>query len=1011
MGGIKNKLSKLSNKVKTLLSSLSLTERADERSSSGEVINNTNSKSSGFCHLIRQTPSATFPVKGKELTPPFRKRRQMKSGRISIGGFDRLVRITKYTSLACLTLAILSTLVLNIISSYSNSNIESNAEPVTEVSTLANNDSSTCDPNNTNAASCISMSISSHSATGDTDDGNLSLSIPQGGGLVAGRHTVGINAGSEIASYSVFLNGGTNENGVDNTDLVNTMADSLPNTGSLTTSIPSLTWNGDFSVINSFPMQGNAWGVALPDNYPGLYNDKSTYESLITSPDSSSNGPMYTFTGIPPISDGQHVPNQPLMGNEIIRQEDNSLASTDIYYGVKVDDSSTMLAGDYTTNVVYTVIAELKEPTITNIAPNTYELDSNTSIDINNQLPVTIAGTNLQSTYQVYLQSDTGSGIQYDLTNNITNATSTSLTVTLPTDFTDPSLEPGNYTIHVIAQGGEASVSFTYTESSICRNADPDSECQVDTDANMIPVTYIGYDGNGGGHWVAVSDNDIQNTRGSWYDYGKKQWANAVTVSNPSKYTNVATGTPVDNNDVLGYWVYIPRYAYEVMRPNAVDRVVDDTIAEEEGGFKIKFETVNDTKKIPKVSCNLGISTAAQMWADGTPTSNAGPTNTNILAKDYRMGCWPNNRAYHRQTIAEAGSPTNNTTTWATHPAFSWGSEEIGYIELNGLWIGKFMMTGKISAPTVKPNQHANIDEFIGDFYLSAKSVGANDEDNVGGGSSSDAGRPTLVNELTQNSHRLDVATSHMVKNSERGVVTYLSFSRYGAGVNNIYINGSHTSRTDADGDATNFSTTTGCGPARASMIGTGRYNDGTVLSEDLIESPTACSQDVSRAYNGSLGVLASSTNTIYGVYDMRAQSEEFVAGNFTHYDNQSETIGGSSSSGSSYMRVQAKPPYVDLYRSIDKFGTKPGWSSGSNVGDYNFDVCTWSTCGGHALHETMQRQSDNIMWGDAYVDFVQTSYNWFKRGGVETLSSSRSMGGGGGDENVGSRIVLLVKP
>ena len=40
MGGIKNKLSKLSNKVKTLLSSLSLTERADERNSSGEVINN-----------------------------------------------------------------------------------------------------------------------------------------------------------------------------------------------------------------------------------------------------------------------------------------------------------------------------------------------------------------------------------------------------------------------------------------------------------------------------------------------------------------------------------------------------------------------------------------------------------------------------------------------------------------------------------------------------------------------------------------------------------------------------------------------------------------------------------------------------------------------------------------------------------------------------------------------------------------------------------------------------------
>ena len=102
--------------------------------------------------------------------PPFRK---MKSGRISIGGFDRVSKFTKYTSLACLTLAILSTLVLNIVSSYSYSKVNSNAEPVSNgsTSTLANNnDSSTCDPNNTNAESCISMSISSYpSATGDTN--------------------------------------------------------------------------------------------------------------------------------------------------------------------------------------------------------------------------------------------------------------------------------------------------------------------------------------------------------------------------------------------------------------------------------------------------------------------------------------------------------------------------------------------------------------------------------------------------------------------------------------------------------------------------------------------------------------------------------------------------------------------------------------------------------------------------------------------------------------------------
>ena len=93
------------------------------------------------------------------------------NSRISIGGFDRVSKFTKYTSLACLTLAILSTLVLNIVSSYSSSKVNSNAEPVGNPSVLAND--STCDPNNTNAPSCISMSISSHSATGDTNDGNL----------------------------------------------------------------------------------------------------------------------------------------------------------------------------------------------------------------------------------------------------------------------------------------------------------------------------------------------------------------------------------------------------------------------------------------------------------------------------------------------------------------------------------------------------------------------------------------------------------------------------------------------------------------------------------------------------------------------------------------------------------------------------------------------------------------------------------------------------------------------
>ena len=105
---------------------------------------------------------------------------------------DKGIVLTKYLGIACLTLAILSTLILNIVSSYSLSKVNSKAEPVSNsnanVSALADNETST----NALDPTSISISISSHSATGDTNDPNLSLSIPQGGGLVAGRHTVSI---------------------------------------------------------------------------------------------------------------------------------------------------------------------------------------------------------------------------------------------------------------------------------------------------------------------------------------------------------------------------------------------------------------------------------------------------------------------------------------------------------------------------------------------------------------------------------------------------------------------------------------------------------------------------------------------------------------------------------------------------------------------------------------------------------------------------------------------------
>ena len=433
MGGIKNKLSKLSNKVKNLLTN----------SKSLPVKGGQMTKSSGGLTPQSLTsfvtpPLAGEPRKANNLASPARggdlrsksvglnllwdQRRQMKSDRISIGGFDRLVRITKYTSIACLSIAILSIITLNIISTYSSSNINSNAEPVGEVSTLAN----------INPTS-ISISISSYpSATGDTNDGNLSLSIPQGGGLVAGRHTVSVNAGSEIDSYSVFLNGG-GEDG--NTDLVNTA-----NPGKCIESVEFDVNDGFTHRYNEIP--DNHWGVALPgeslENYYGTY-DK--WDNLVENPGNPYEFYRYTPAGIPPVTLNSSIKLNSISGSAKF----SGSSSTKVYYIARIDDPSTMLAGDYTTNVVYTAIAELKTPSITSISPDPIRTGTTNKI--------TLKGTNLSIVNKVTIDDR---GTIRDCTNIVHSGTNndTTLTCTLPAIS-----NTGTYVITAETEGGQTATT------------------------------------------------------------------------------------------------------------------------------------------------------------------------------------------------------------------------------------------------------------------------------------------------------------------------------------------------------------------------------------------------------------------------------------------------------------------------------------------------------------------------------------------------------------------------
>ena len=815
-----------------------------------------------------------------------------------MGGITTTIGKVKYIGIASLTIAILSVLTLNIISSYSSSNIESNAmDSNSGLSTLAN-DSSTCDPTNTNAAACISLSItsSSSSSTGG-NDANLSLTIPQGGGIATGRHTVEVSS-NNVAGYYVMLTGNAGSPAM-TPSATTSQAFIQSTTGTLTN--PTYLDKG----------QWGSWGVALPNS--SLYTGFNTNEMDYSSTDQDV---LYKTTWAA-------VPGKESDDNDkTIIKTTASSKKTDsypIYYGVRVDSPVSVPADTYAAQVVYTATTnEVPMPTITSTSSNTYELGSGADST------VTIAGTNLASTYKVYIESNTDSTKQYDITSTITNLTDTGLTVTIPTDQTNPDLEAGDYTIHVVTQGGEGTIGFSYTESKILSIYDQTDNVRVDWDENMIPVYYTGSTSTA--RWTSLTPEQIEQNSTTWFDYSGSRtssgpkWANAVTVKDPEKYKN--KGLVVDEADILGYWVYIPRYAYKVMRKEVTDKVVTDEEAKAMGGFSIRFETNEDFKRTPK-SCST--SSSSRYYQDCVDTTY--PTEERLA----------------------------NQTAWATHPAFTWQyTQDINGFdktyELNGFWIGKFETTGTGSNPTVLPNQYHQHPSSIGDMYDVAKSIGVEDKNNTYGNSAQ-----TSYNG-GKGYHNLAVSTSHMLKNSEWGAVTYLASSKYGAGINNVQLNNSYGSG------------------------GTGKGPSGG-------------------AYNTTDGQKASTTNNIYGVYDMSGGAYEYVMGGYTTKASQSMT--------NNYLSFAVKPPYVDLY--VD-----PPFSG---IYTSNNNLCTWATCGGHALYETKNVQSvssGSRSWGGASPNFVSSNGPWFLRdGGADSGSSAGLFYSNGSDGDTyyadGFRVALLV--
>jgi hypothetical protein len=492
----------------------------------------------------------------------------------------------------------------------------------------------------------------------------------------------------------------------------------------------------------------------------------------------------------------------------------------------------------------------------------------------------------------------------------------------------------------------------------------------------MIPIVHSGSTDS---TWY-VANNYIN---GHWYDYETQVWANAVTVTrdaiNEYKYKNddgsLNFGEPIDEADVLGYWVYVPRYAYEVQRYYswgkpvcgnggfgggyyAADTYADVDCADHyhdsyQSRFNIHFEKATDPKKIPSPGDTIC----------ATPPASRVAADSYNTGFNYRTECGVN-RNY--------GDPEG--TTWATHPAFSVDKNGDGDYndpgeELSGLWIGKFetgtdffcynvtaskpVSCGGNTAPgadaggvVIKPNKSPMVLKKIGTMFTIAKNMSPNAASVTGGNTINNTTVPD-INNVINTMNLSSSSVTKVLKNSEWGAVAYLSTSQYGASAvqprvySNGYADGTVKSNkpctVSSSGVATNCGYVTGAGPKNDSP----GYNDG------------GYNTNVNQ-YHTAIGQLASTTGNIYGIYDMAGGVEEYVMGNVTTSNTQTTT------SSSQLATPIDSSAYYDAYRTSAGFNTRPAWSwNGANDGRfYNFDVCTWATCGGHALYEVSIVQS-----------------------------------------------------
>ncbi len=351
------------------------------------------------------------------------------------------------------------------------------------------------------------------------------------------------------------------------------------------------------------------------------------------------------------------------------------------------------------------------------------------------------------------------------------------------------------------------------------------SKQKVNSPKLMQGMTGIYWDENG--NEIEVTPDNIDN----WYDYQDKKWANAITKDN--------------EGNITGYWVWIPRYAYEIE---------SGCYTSTAGKISIKFlqGTTNKDSEGNEISTTYPEVTNGKMQDYVVHPSFTDGTENNFMNGEWDkelLGYWVAKYAAGfqecTQTISSDGTVTEPTTNLENvkysdkyysiyHSSFPTNALSQKLTETD-------YKNEKLSYPVFKPLTYAYNVISTGDAYTISQEI-AKASDFYG---------------LNQSE-----TDSHQMKNSEWGAVVYLAQSVYGV-----------NSQVKIEANKKNLNNL-----------------NGKIIYEVTGYAGTTAN-----------GVAASTTNNMTGVFDMSGCVWERTAAYISNGN-------GSLSNGKSYANTTANP-------------------------------------------------------------------------------------------------------